>query len=84
VREVEDARPIGDAVLQPPDPVDMLLIVGAGGDDELRLPVQDPPRSPPETVRTTGASRSVMVGLHLEQVADLVVESRAGARRPSP
>jgi hypothetical protein len=42
VREVEDAGPVGDAVLQPSDPVDMLLVIGAGGDDELRLPVQDP------------------------------------------
>jgi hypothetical protein len=61
VREVEDAGPVGDAVSSAADPVDMLLVVGAGRDDELGMPVEDP-FDRRLTVRTTGASRSVMVG----------------------
>lgn len=38
MRQVQQARPIGDAVLQPPDPVDVLLVICAGRSAELRPP----------------------------------------------
>jgi hypothetical protein len=61
MREFEDAGPVGDAVLQPADPVDMLLVVGAGRDDEGGLAPQHALQRATDGA-TTGASRSVIEG----------------------
>ena len=39
---MQQARPLGEAILHPPDPVDVLLILGAGGHDMFGDPPQNP------------------------------------------
>jgi len=41
VREIEDAGAISDAVVQTADAVDVLLVVGAGGDDVVGAEAED-------------------------------------------
>ena len=83
VGEVQQAGTVGDAVVQPADAVDVLLVVGAGRDDIVGLPGQHPLDG-----GGGGADhRGVAVGhhrVHLEQVADLVAEGRARGLAPAP
>ena len=62
VGEVENARAVGDAVVEVADAGNVLLVVGAGRDDIVRLAAEylaDAFAPPPSA---TGASRSVISG----------------------
>ena len=58
VGEVEDARAVGDAVVQVADAGDVLLVVGAGRADELRPRARARRGSPPATACGTGMRRA--------------------------
>ncbi|MPL95501.1 hypothetical protein SDC9_41672 [bioreactor metagenome] len=76
MRQFELPGPVGDAVLQPADPVDVLLVIGAGRDDIARLAAQhclDRRGGRAHHGRLTRGHR----GDHLEERADLVVEGGA-------
>uniref|UniRef100_A0A0N4Z2S7 Ketoacyl_synth_N domain-containing protein n=1 Tax=Parastrongyloides trichosuri TaxID=131310 RepID=A0A0N4Z2S7_PARTI len=81
VRQVEHAGAVGDAVFQPADAVDVLLVIGAGRADELGL-------LPQHSLDGGGGGAgdgAVAVGHaggHLEQVAHLVAEAVALRRQP--
>ncbi len=61
VGKVQKAGPIGDAILQAADAVDMFLVVSAGTDDIIGHLTQHRPMAA-AVERTTGASRSVRTG----------------------
>ena len=62
VGQVEDARAVGDAVVQVADAGDVLLVVGAGRDDVVRLAAEHLAGCLAPPPATTGASRSVIIG----------------------
>ena len=80
VREIEDARAVGDAVLQPADAVDVLLVVGAGRHHIFGRQPEHFVRWRSATDRTIGASFSVMVGGIVQRSRDLVARSRRASR----
>ncbi len=81
MREIEDPRPIGDAVVQMADAGDVLLVVGAGRDDVLGVLAEDRAGrlgdAQPDRRVTVGHGRQ-----GLEEIADGVAEVGPGRRQP--